>query len=68
MIESHHNHTSEPDILTSIILKVIGVYSILFVLLLNIFILDNGKLKKLYEEGYISKTRYKSLMRDLKNQ
>ena len=27
---------------------------------------ETGKLKKLYEEGYISKTRYKSLMRDLK--
>ena len=28
---------------------------------------EAGKLKKLYEEGYISKTRYKSLMMDLKN-
>ena len=26
---------------------------------------EKGKLKKLYEEGYISKSRYNSLMRDL---
>ena len=26
---------------------------------------EKGKLKKLYEEGYISKARYKSLMGDL---
>ena len=45
MIESQHNHSSESDRLTSIFLKVIGVYCILFVLLLNIFILDKGKLK-----------------------
>ena len=29
---------------------------------------EKGKLKKLYEEGYISKSRYNQLMRDLKNQ
>ena len=26
---------------------------------------EKGKLKKLYEEGYLSKSRYKQLMRDL---
>jgi len=29
---------------------------------------EKRKLKKLYEEGYISKSRYNQLMRDLKNQ
>ncbi|SVD03029.1 uncharacterized protein METZ01_LOCUS355883 [marine metagenome] len=28
---------------------------------------EEGKLEKLYEEGYISKSRYNSLIRDLKN-
>ena len=29
---------------------------------------ERGKLKKLYRDGYISKSRYNSLMKDLKNQ
>ena len=29
---------------------------------------ERGKLKKLYRDGYLSKSRYNSLMKDLKNQ
>lgn len=43
MIESNLNLTSKPDRLTRILLKVIGVYAIFFVLLVNIFIINGGK-------------------------
>ena len=42
MIEYNSHHTSEPDKLTLILLNIIGVYTIFFVFLLNIFIFDKG--------------------------
>ena len=43
MIESNLNHTSKQDRLTRILLKIIGVYSVLFVSFLNIFVLGEGE-------------------------
>ena len=43
MIESNRNHASKQDRKTRILLKIIGVYTVLFVSLLNRFVLGEGE-------------------------